>query len=328
MVSAKSVVRPRSDAYTPSALSADIKKPISEKEAVNYYYRALKDNKRSEEFNKQMAAATAGQQFGNASSNCDATPDNNQGEMPHQYEMSAEAVDEMSAKFKKITANAVEASGGMDRTRGTIPAFLAEAIAKLLAPPQIKWSEHLRQMIGTIPYGKTPTRLRLNRRQPYRADLRGHFPDRLVEIVCVFDTSGSMSAKDLATCMNEVFNITKKFRTKITVIECDMEINHVYEVSKPGDLKTEMHGRGGTCFTPAIDYINGDLEFKGKKLRKGRFKNSLMVYFTDGYGESSIPKPLTHKNLWVVMENEKNLSVKNPYGKVVSIKNKELRKHG
>jgi predicted metal-dependent peptidase len=53
-----------------------------------------------------------------------------------------------------------------------------------------------------------------------------------------------------------------------------------------------------------------------------------MVYFTDGYGESSIPKPLTHKNLWVVMENEKNLSVKNPYGKVVSIKNKELRKHG
>lgn len=327
MVSAKSVVRPRMDAYTPAALASDIKKPLSEREAINYYYRALRDNKRSESFDAEMDSEINQQQFmGAAPTSVDATPMNGEGNMVHQYEISSESVDEMTAKFKKITANAVEASGGLDRTRGTIPGFLSEAIAKLLAPPQVKWSEHLRQMIGTIPYGKTPTRLRLNRRQPYRSDLRGHFPDRIVEVVCVFDTSGSMSAKDLETCMNEVFNITKKFRTNITVIEADMDICNIYEVQKPGDLKTDMHGRGGTCFTPAIEYINGEREFAGKKLRKGHFRNALMVYFTDGFGEHEIPRPITHKNLWVVMEDEKNLSVKEPYGKVVSIVNKNNKR--
>jgi predicted metal-dependent peptidase len=161
--------------------------------------------------------------------------------------------------------------------------------------------------------------MRLNRRQPYRSDLRGSFPDRIVEIVCVFDTSGSMSKEDLTACMNEVFNITKSFNTIITVIECDTRINNIYTVKKSADIRTEMKGRGGTYFTPAIEYINGDSEFCGRSVPKGRYRNALMVYFTDGYGEREIPKPLTHRNLWVIMNDEKNLSVREPYGKVVSI---------
>ena len=44
-----------------------------------------------------------------------------------------------------------------------------------------------------------------------------------------------------------------------------------------------------------------------------------MVYFTDGFGESEIPRPKTYRNLWVVIDDTKNLSVRNPYGDVKSL---------
>ena len=45
-----------------------------------------------------------------------------------------------------------------------------------------------------------------------------------------------------------------------------------------------------------------------------------MIYFTDGYGDSSIPRPRTYRNLWVVLENEDCLSLDNPYGEVKALK--------
>ena len=44
-----------------------------------------------------------------------------------------------------------------------------------------------------------------------------------------------------------------------------------------------------------------------------------MVYFTDGYGEWEIPKPKTYRNLWVVLHDVKNLTLKEPYGDVKSL---------
>ena len=325
MISARSIIRPKKDGYSAASLSADIRRPISSREAVNYYYRALKDNDRSDNFNNAMKAYSSAVSFSDGSGE-DATPENGKGKMTHEYESNSETFDEMHEKFKKVTGNAIEAAGGIEKNRGTIPGNLIEAIEKLLSPPQVKWNEILRQMVGTIPYGKRPTRLRLNRRQPYRSDLRGSFPDRIVEIICVFDTSGSMGKDDISTCMNEVFNITKSFNTVITIIECDTHVRNVYTVKKLADVKTEVHGRGGTYFTPAIEYINGDREFDGKTVSKGRYRNALMVYFTDGYGEREIPKPNTHRNLWVVVGKPESLSLKEPYGKVVGIETKRSKR--
>lgn len=44
----------------------------------------------------------------------------------------------------------------------------------------------------------------------------------------------------------------------------------------------------------------------------------LLIYFTDGYGEREIPRPKTYRNLWVVLGDEENLSLKEPYGTVIS----------
>ena len=98
-----------------------------------------------------------------------------------------------------------------------------------------------------------------------------------------------------------------------------MEIGKIYEAKKLTDVQTKVSGRGGTAFTPVIEYINGEPEYQKFK-NAGKFRNSLLVYFTDGYGEYEIPKPKTYRNMWVVMEDEKNLSLKEPYGDVKSLK--------
>jgi predicted metal-dependent peptidase len=68
-------------------------------------------------------------------------------------------------------------------------------------------------------------------------------------------------------------------------------------------------GRGGTWFSPVIDYVNNDKYFR----------DALLIYFTDGYGEREIPKPRTYRNIWVVFGGAKNLSLKEPYGIVLSL---------
>ena len=48
------------------------------------------------------------------------------------------------------------------------------------------------------------------------------------------------------------------------------------------------------------------------------FRDALLIYFTDGWGEREIPRPLTYRNLWVLTEGE-YLSVEEPYGEVISM---------
>ena len=107
--------------------------------------------------------------------------------------------------------------------------------------------------------------------------------------------------------------------SKVTIVECDMEIGKVYEARSMADVQTKMSGRGGTSFIPVIEYINGDPKYSHLK-GSGKFREALLVYFTDGYGDYEIPKPMTYRNLWVVMEDEKALSLKEPYGDVKSLK--------
>ena len=87
------------------------------------------------------------------------------------------------------------------------------------------------------------------------------------------------------------------------------------------DVQTKMKGRGGTSFIPVIRYINGEKEYSDVKKypMAGKYRDALLVYFTDGYGDYEIPKPKTYRNLWVVLHDVKNLSLKNPYGDVKSL---------
>ena len=87
----------------------------------------------------------------------------------------------------------------------------------------------------------------------------------------------------------------------------------------------DANGEWANNFVKEIDHSIGkaneenDVKDVKKYPMAGKYRDALLVYFTDGYGDYEIPKPKTYRNLWVVLHDVKNLSLKNPYGDVKSL---------
>jgi len=210
---------------------------------------------------------------------------------------------------------------------GNIPGELQELIKKINAPTIIKWQDELKRMVGSVrvPYKTTP--LRRSRRtkgtylvydlmsecnssivkQDDRYDVQGRISDRRIKITVAIDTSGSMSEKDLQFVFNEIFAILKLVEFELTIIECDMQIGRVYTASNIKEVSTKVTGRGGTRFQPVFQYLKEEL--------RGSEKPDLLIYFTDGFGESHIDETYrpssSTKLMWVLTGRRDHLSVDN-----------------
>ena len=104
---------------------------------------------------------------------------------------------------------------------------------------------------------------------------------------------------------NEIIGI-QKAGAKITIIECDCEIQKVWELNRKAKLP-ELKGGGGTSFDPVFNWLN-----KNRNLGIGG-----CVYFTDGYGA----KPLIKSSspiLWALYGADNNTSHLTP-GKILRI---------
>lgn len=225
----------------------------------------------------------------------------------HNWEAGEDAEDAAAAARELVNA----AVGMMnDETRGLVSGAFLSQVEKLNAPPQLSWQAILKKYIGTISANKRKSRTRLNRRQPERFDLSGTLDDKVLKVVVAIDTSASVDDQMVAQIFNEIFAILAKRKHEITVIECDAEVQRVYRAKSVSEVKTTVTGRGGTCFSPAIEYINNDKYFR----------DALLIYFTDGYGEREIPKPRTYRNIWVVIDDAGHLSLKEPYGVVLTLR--------
>ncbi len=227
-----------------------------------------------------------------------------------------DAPEEIKEQLRQFVQEVVD--GIPDEYRGLFPSHQQEALKKVLEKPTIKWEQVLRKYIGTIPNGYRKTRTRLDRRQPERFDISGKISKHTIDLVVAIDTSGSMFRELLEKIFTEIFTILKTKDYHLTIIECDAEIQNVYEARSMADVKLEVNGRGGTAFTPVIEYVNKDR----------CFRKSLLIYFTDGMGEQRIPIPQVYRLLWVLPYNVKptpgktgfldtGLSVLEPFGEVI-----------
>lgn len=228
----------------------------------------------------------------------------------HNWQAGEDA-DEITSVIRELINDSYEMMD--EETRGLMPAYYPERVKKINEPNKISWQRLLKKYVGTIAAGKQKTRTKLNRRQPNRYDLSGEINDKILKIVVAIDTSGSVTSHEISQIFNEIIAILSKRRYTITVIECDSEIQRIYLVRKPADIKLDVAGRGGTLFTPVIEHINSDRYYR----------DALLIYFTDGYGEEKIPKPLTYRNLWVITGHSKELSLKDPYGAVIGFEEGE-----
>lgn len=292
-------------------------KHINNLESYLYYFNLIHTKKSVEEVFEMMpvpASGDGGDSDANDASSNQGEP-NSEGENlitknnftnkdDHSWGENLDS-DEVSDIIKEFVNTVISSMN--EESRGLMPGYFISSIEKINEPPKITWQSLLKKYIGTVSANKRFTRTRLNRRQPERFDLSGKIDDKVLKIVIAIDTSGSMYDYLLARVFKEVFAIISKRKHDITVIECDTKIRKVYKVKNPSDVNTTLEGRGGTCFQPVIDYINDNKYFR----------DALLIYFTDGFGEDEITKPKTYRNLWVIIGDKDNLSLKEPYGNAI-----------
>ncbi|MCH4166100.1 MAG: VWA-like domain-containing protein [Megasphaera sp.] len=200
--------------------------------------------------------------------------------------------------LQKFTEKYVEAA-----QKGHVSNYLKSMIDALkYGETSLPWHYFLKKLVGSVTSEFKKTMTRRNRRQPERLDLRGRLRNHKANIFIALDISGSISDAEFKQAMKEVFEIVHCYNHEITIIECDNRIRRVYPVEELNDLKERLNIRGGTQFTPVIEYANDH-------------PIDLLVYFTDGKGEEHLEvKPRGYKILWVISGKGDKLSVDNPCG--------------
>ena len=221
--------------------------------------------------------------------NCDALNDvldqmNGDSQYDHQTWDEFDDLTEADKKLvqKQIEHQLKETAETTEKRRGTIPGELAGLIERLtnVEPPKFNWKAFLRRFVGnsTISYTKK-LRRKYNKRYNANPGLKIKFKNH----VCVgVDTSGSVSNDELKEFMSELVHMHKTGH-KITVVQCDTQINSVEEFNPRKDW--EVKGRGGTDFQPVIDHYN----------EKGYYTS--LIYLTDG--EAYSPNDCPKNTLWV-----------------------------
>lgn len=172
----------------------------------------------------------------------------------------------------------------VERQCGKIPGEFKELVEKLREkkPEIFNWKAYFRRILGTIyDINIKSTRRKESKRFEGAAGIKHK---KKVSILVAVDTSGSVATKELQEFFNEIDYIFKA-GARITLVECDTQINSVVEYD--GKNIPEIKGRGGTDFNAPIDYY-----IKHKK------EYASLIYFTDGY--CSLPDKRPSEVVWVI----------------------------
>ena len=207
----------------------------------------------------------------------------------------------LDVAIKKLVEQALLKTG--IKNIGDLPLGVQRELSKINEKPKVSWKRILRIFSNSC--GKTKlesTRRKESTRFPGNP---GTKIKRLQHIAVAIDTSGSIDENTLQLFWNEIIGI-QKAGAKITIIECDCEIQNVWELNRNSTFP-KLKGGGGTSFDPVIDWLN-----KNRNLGIGG-----CVYFTDGYADKPIVKP-SCSILWTLYSAAEDTSHLVP-GKVIRI---------
>lgn len=171
------------------------------------------------------------------------------------------------------------------KNRGTIPGEMQTIVDELFKqkPAIFNWKAYFRRMLGTIiDVDIKKTRKKESNRFP---DASGLKHKRKSNIFLVIDTSGSVSDSELCDFFSEIHHIWKA-GAKVTICECDSQIEKIYEYTGKWDGK--ISGRGGTMMEPAIMHFNNH-----------RRDYQTIIFFTDGFIEDPVAK-IMGQSIWII----------------------------
>jgi len=235
---------------------------------------------------------------GQGSGNGDQNSDDGIHSWTTSNEESNGEVDNLSELVKQSISNSVsnnieEFVKENQKSKGNLPASVQERLNLKLDRAKVDWRKEFR-IFGTG--AKTSTLVSTRKKESKRyPDAPGKKKVRHAKILFMIDVSGSVSTEELHEALNELYHLTKQ-GYEIDILQCDTEIKY-YDNKKAVRTLTRQNlntfdiiGRGGTCFTPALEYFN-----QHKQVYDAG------IYFTDGGGDDVIK---TYKKLlWLVSSN-------------------------
>jgi len=177
---------------------------------------------------------------------------------------------ELNEAMKRAIAEAEQ----VQKARGTMPAGLQRIVNEILRP-KVPWKVLLKQSLRDG-LGRTRTQSwkKLSRRhKDYPGNKRLTTPTVWVGI----DTSGSISPKELAQFLSEVYGIIRQTRAHMVVIPWDAKMYEPTRVTSVSQVRNiEVKGGGGTNPTEFMQYT----------LRKMKPLDAVVI-LSDGYIGSS-----------------------------------------
>jgi predicted metal-dependent peptidase len=150
---------------------------------------------------------------------------------------------------------------------------------------KINWRALLRRTVANkIPYDLTYSRP--NKKYMAHDIFLPTTIGESVKVIASFDTSGSMSEKELSESLSEVIGIARSFsQVDVHVLSHDVDVHDDVKISDATVdkiKKIQVHGGGGTSHIPLYEYI------RKKRMRR---ETKLLISFTDGYSEFPERKP-------------------------------------
>lgn len=196
-------------------------------------------------------------------------------------------------KVRQVANKALEQT--MDRNAGIISGEISNLIEKLNHKPK-DWRSDLQRFVArNVELVVESSRKKRNRR--YGIIFPGQKIDPKLHLCIAIDTSGSVQDEELRQFLAEITAIHKN-NVKVTIVECDAEVQAVYEFNPKKQPK--IKGRGGTAFIPVFE----EVEKKEFKSKYGEIDG--LVYLTDGcnFEGNQLKKP-KFPVLWAILDGYK-----------------------
>lgn len=212
-------------------------------------------------------------------------------------------IDPETSLGREIAKDIIRKAAKDAKSKGQLPYKLEEYIDIFIKRPTVNWKKQLQLLVGTgEKIAKETTWKRPNRR--FGVQQKGYRPLRSLDLIVAIDTSGSIQDKEFEEFINEIYGIQKSYKSNITIIECDAEVQKIYKINRYKKIDTKFKGRGGTDFRPVFNWM-----IDNKK------ENNILIYFTDSEGR--YPEKTKIKTIWVIPQRHYN--IKPPFGRVILI---------
>lgn len=212
---------------------------------------------------------------------------------------------ELEQEWKEAVTSAARLAKG----RGNMPAGLEEYIDEILFP-KVPWQDILYRYLQVTKGNSDFTAYPFNRRHIWREVYLPSMQGESIELVCAFDTSGSVSKADLTRYFSELRGICSIFGSyTIYFFLCDMAIHGDMQViTEDEDISNFVMGRGGTDFRPVFEAIE-----------KEGLQDLPVVYFTDLDG--AFPNHYVGDGVfWLVRKGQMSYGRKEvPFGEIIEI---------